>query len=93
MAELAAEQLMAAFRVMFADGLVVAVLMLLIGRYMKNWPTRYVSGAVFAGILCSFLEKPPDSYADYLLAGLLWVAAGHIAVIARRLLRKNGGQR
>jgi hypothetical protein len=88
MAEIVVAQLKAALAVMIADGLFVAALMAAVGRYMKNWLTRYVSGAVFAGILCSFLERPEESYPAYFLAGLIWVAVGHIALIVWKLKKR-----
>lgn len=91
MADVVKSELMAAFGVMFSDGFIVAVLMLLIGRYMNSWLARYASGFVFAGILCSFLERPPESYPGYLLAGVLWVAVGHLAVIVQKLVRARRG--
>ncbi len=88
MADIVLAEIKAALGVMFADGLFIAVLMAAVGRYMKNWLTRYVSGAVFAGILCSFLERPEESYPAYFLAGLLWVAVLHLAVLAWKLKKR-----
>lgn len=88
MADIVLAELKAALGVMFTDGLFIAVLMAAVGRYMKNWLTRYVSGAVFAGILCSFLERPEESYPAYFLAGLLWVAVLHLAVLAWKLKKR-----
>jgi len=87
MADIVLAELKAAIAVMFTDGLFIAVLMAAVGRYMKNWMTRYVSGGVFAGILCSFLERPDESYPAYFLAGLLWVAVIHVAVFGWKFIK------
>lgn len=91
MADFVTGQLMAAVGVMFSDGFFVAVLLLLIGRYMNSWLARYASGVVFAGILCSFLERPEESYAAYLLAGFLWVAVGQLTVLAIKAAKARRG--